>query len=99
VWSVEIKQTFRRKISPPSSGSKNKPRKKPASTSYQAELVYCLAYLSTLKMEAKFSSETSVDFEWTTLRYIPENVTLQNALQLHIQQQNSMMPLNQNLKS
>jgi hypothetical protein len=30
-------------------------------------LVSCLAYSSTLKMEAKCSSETSVEFQRTTL--------------------------------
>jgi hypothetical protein len=29
-------------------------------------------------MEAIFSSETSVDFQWTTRRHIPEEDTLQN---------------------
>jgi hypothetical protein len=28
--------------------------------------------------EAKYSSETSVDFQWTTQRYIPENRIIQN---------------------
>jgi hypothetical protein len=32
-------------------------------------------YSSTLKMEAIFSSETSVDFQRTTQRYIPEAST------------------------
>jgi hypothetical protein len=41
-------------------------------------LASCLAYSSTLKIEATCSSETSVDFQWTTRRYIPENRTLQN---------------------
>jgi hypothetical protein len=41
-------------------------------------LVSCLAYSSTLKMEATYSSETSVDFRRTTWRYIPEDRTLQN---------------------
>jgi hypothetical protein len=36
-------------------------------------LVYCLAYCSTLKMEAICSSETSGDFQRTTRRYIPED--------------------------
>jgi hypothetical protein len=31
----------------------------------------CLAYYSTLKMEATRSSETSADFQWTIRRYIP----------------------------
>jgi hypothetical protein len=39
-------------------------------------LVSCLAYSSTLKMEATSSSEKSVDFERTTRRYIPEHRTL-----------------------
>jgi hypothetical protein len=29
-------------------------------------LVYCLSYSSTLKMKATYSSESSVDFQWTT---------------------------------
>jgi hypothetical protein len=39
-------------------------------------LVSCLAYSSTLKMEAICCSETSVDFQWTTWRYMPEVSTL-----------------------
>jgi hypothetical protein len=39
-------------------------------------LVSCLAYPSTLKMEATFSSETSVAFQGTTQRYILEDTTL-----------------------
>jgi hypothetical protein len=39
-------------------------------------LVSCLAYFSTQKIEAICSSETSVDFHRTTLRYISEDVTL-----------------------
>jgi hypothetical protein len=38
---------------------------------FLAELIF-----STLKMEAIFSSETSVDTERTTPRYIPEDGTL-----------------------
>jgi hypothetical protein len=37
----------------------------------------CLAYSSTLKMKETCSSETSVDFQQTTRRYIPEDRTLQ----------------------
>jgi hypothetical protein len=36
------------------------------------------AYSSTLKMEEKCSSETSVDTQRTTRRYIPEDDTLHN---------------------
>jgi hypothetical protein len=37
----------------------------------------CLAFTSTLNMEVICSSETSVDFQQTTRRYIPEVRTLQ----------------------
>jgi hypothetical protein len=40
-------------------------------------LVSFLAYSSTLKMEATRSSETLVDFQRSTWRYIPEDITLQ----------------------
>jgi hypothetical protein len=43
-------------------------------------LVSCSAYFSTLKMEEIFFSETSVDFQWTTRRYIPEDRTLNKML-------------------
>jgi hypothetical protein len=36
-----------------------------------------LAYALTLMMEVTCSSETSVDFQWTTCCYIPEDRTLQ----------------------
>jgi hypothetical protein len=39
-------------------------------------LVLFLVYFSTLKMEATFSFETSVEFKGTTRRYIPEDSTL-----------------------
>jgi hypothetical protein len=39
-------------------------------------LVSCTAYVSTLKMEAKGSSEMSVDSQQTTRRYIPEDGAL-----------------------
>jgi hypothetical protein len=38
---------------------------------------FLLGLFSTLKMEAICSSETSVDFQRTTRRYIPEDSTLQ----------------------
>jgi hypothetical protein len=37
-------------------------------------LVYYPAYFSTLKMEAICPSETPVDFQGTTGRYIPEDI-------------------------
>jgi hypothetical protein len=40
-------------------------------------LVSCLAYTSTLSMEARFSCEKFVEFERTTWEYIPENRSLQ----------------------
>jgi hypothetical protein len=39
-------------------------------------LVSCLSYSSTLKMETTCSSETSVDFQRTTLSYVTEDRTL-----------------------
>jgi hypothetical protein len=39
-------------------------------------LVSCSAYSSILKMEAGCSSGTSVDVQWTTRRYIPDDSTL-----------------------
>jgi hypothetical protein len=41
-------------------------------------LVCCLDYSSTLKTEATCSSETSVDFQWTKRRYIPDDTSLHN---------------------
>jgi hypothetical protein len=38
-------------------------------------LISCFAYPSTLMMEATCSSETLVDFQQTTWRYIPEDIT------------------------
>jgi hypothetical protein len=42
-------------------------------------LVSCLAYSSTLKMDAKYSSETSAGFQRTIRRYIPEDRTQDSA--------------------
>jgi hypothetical protein len=41
-------------------------------------LVFCLAYSSTLKMEATCSAETSVHFQLTTRRYIEEDKKFQH---------------------
>jgi hypothetical protein len=59
--------TFRRNISPPSSTCHL------LSRWFLAHLMF-----STLKMEAICSSETPVDFQRTTRRYIPEDGTLQS---------------------
>jgi hypothetical protein len=45
---------------------------------HQIALVSCLAFSLALKMEAIYSSDTSLVFQWTTWRYIPEDVTLHN---------------------
>jgi hypothetical protein len=63
-------------MSPPSSGPKNKPSKKPDLLATCFTLVSCLAYSSTLTMEAICSSETSVDFQRTARRYISKDRTL-----------------------
>jgi hypothetical protein len=39
-------------------------------------LVSCLAYSLNLKMKLTCSSETLVDFQWTTWNYISENKTV-----------------------
>jgi hypothetical protein len=41
-------------------------------------LFSCSAYSSILKIEATCSDETSVDFQRTARRYIPENRTVHN---------------------
>jgi hypothetical protein len=53
----------------------NRPRNQCEISSKQRS---CLAYSSTLKMEATCSSETMVDFHRTTRRYIPEYWLLHN---------------------
>jgi hypothetical protein len=40
-------------------------------------LISCSAYFPALKMEAICSAETSIDFQQTAWRYIPEDGTLQ----------------------
>jgi hypothetical protein len=71
VKSVESRPTFRRKIYPPSSESKNKSSKIPAQKQVASRA-------TTLKMEAICLSETSVDFLRITRRYIPEDNTPHN---------------------
>jgi hypothetical protein len=48
---------------------------------YAFTLVFCSAHFSTLKMEAIYSSETSVDLQRTIRRYIPEDSVLATSLQ------------------
>jgi hypothetical protein len=67
---------FRRNLSPPSSGSKNKPTA--LLTACFMQIFFWLTYSLTLKMEVRCSSETSVDFQWTTWRYIPKGRALHN---------------------
>jgi hypothetical protein len=43
-------------------------------------LAEILAYSSTLKMEVTSPSETSGDFQRTTRRYIPKDITLQSKI-------------------
>jgi hypothetical protein len=43
-----------------------------------------LAYSSTLTVEATYSSETSVEVQRTTWRYIPEDRTLQQLFRLSV---------------
>jgi hypothetical protein len=63
---------------PPSSGPESKPNKKPELCLPPALIpVSCSAYSSTLNMEAICFTETSVDFQRTTRRYIPDG-TLHN---------------------
>jgi hypothetical protein len=41
-------------------------------------LVYCLVYSSTLNMQATYSFEISVHFQWKSRHYIPQDRTLHN---------------------
>jgi hypothetical protein len=61
-------------MSPPSPVSKISQARNQCESRWQAEPY--LAYFLTWKMETTCSSETSVDFQWTTWRYIPEDRTL-----------------------
>jgi hypothetical protein len=65
-------------MSPPSIGWKiNQARNQHEGSSKKRrfKLVSCLAYASTLKMEMKYSSKTSDQFQQTTGRYILEDIT------------------------
>jgi hypothetical protein len=70
---------FRRNMSLPSSRMKSQPIKKPGIKQNSAAyfmLDFCWVYSSTLKIEAAFSFETIVDFQWTIWHYIPEDRTV-----------------------
>jgi hypothetical protein len=43
-------------------------------------LIYCLVFYSFLKVEATYSSETSVVFQMTTLQYMPEDEVLKSKI-------------------
>jgi hypothetical protein len=60
---------------PPSSGSKYKASMKQVATCYlpSKKPAGSFAYSSSLKMEARYSSEMSTDFQRTILLYIPED--------------------------
>jgi hypothetical protein len=75
---VEGQITFRKNISPPSSGS-NKPSNKPACKQVASRsfmLISSSGYFLTPKMEAACSSETSLNIQRTTRRCIPKDSTL-----------------------
>jgi hypothetical protein len=73
VWDMQptcrCSPTFRGKVLPSSSGSR-------VSQASNHQLA-CLAYYSTLKMEAIHSSDTSVNYQ-TTRRHLSEYHTLYN---------------------
>jgi hypothetical protein len=78
--SVESQSTFQRNMSSSSSGWKEAMQENQCECRWQVEpfptaftLVSCLAYASTLKMEATCSHKMAVDFQRTTWRYIPED--------------------------
>jgi hypothetical protein len=59
-------------------GRRNKFSKKPASKQVESRILLAEFISLTLTMEAICSSETSIDTQRTTLRYIPEDDTLHN---------------------
>jgi hypothetical protein len=74
VQSVEIQPTFRRNISPSFLGSKYKPSLLCLPPAFM--LLSFSAYTSNLKKEVICSSETSIKFQRTTWRNIPEDSAL-----------------------
>jgi hypothetical protein len=47
--------------------------KKQSTTCYLLRDVFLLAYSSTLNIKEIYSSETWEDFQWTRLRYVPDD--------------------------
>jgi hypothetical protein len=45
-------------------------------------LAFCVASSSTLNIETISSSETSVDFQWTAWRYVPEDRNIERTLHI-----------------
>jgi hypothetical protein len=72
--AVAIQPTFRRNLSPLSSGPENMPARSRALLHMFSMLVPCFAYFLTLNMKA-CSPETSVNFQQTTWRHIPVSRT------------------------
>jgi hypothetical protein len=71
VWSVESQSTFRRNMLPPSSGSKNKPSKKPAWKRLTSRALLHPEDGGFLR-----NAGCRLSFQRTTRRYIPEDRTL-----------------------
>jgi hypothetical protein len=80
VQSVENQPTFRRNMSPPSLGSRNK-----SSTCFLPHTSFLISLFFDSKMEATCFSETSVDFQLTALRYILVERTLPIMYCLNVQ--------------
>jgi hypothetical protein len=68
----------------PYSGLKNNPREKTPEIAVFFMLVSCLAYFSTVNTEATCSFETSVGFQRTIRRCIPEDKPLRAVFMLRL---------------
>jgi hypothetical protein len=64
---------FGTNMSLPSSDLKDEPSEKSERRRHERKLVSSLAYISTLKVEATYSSETSVVFQRATQRFASED--------------------------